>query len=62
MKPEDPGPLKDKKTKAELNAQYSSIIDDGIQNLNKGAGNRQGIRRRHGVSEPADPRESGPAG
>jgi len=35
MKPEDPGPLKDKKTKAELNAQYSTIIDDGITNLNK---------------------------
>ncbi|MBZ5602823.1 MAG: tetratricopeptide repeat protein [Acidobacteriia bacterium] len=35
MKPEDPGPLKDKKTKAELSAQYSSVIDDGIANLNK---------------------------
>jgi tetratricopeptide (TPR) repeat protein len=35
MKPEDPGPLKDKKTKAELSAQYSAIIDDGISNLNK---------------------------
>ena len=35
MKPEDPGPLKDKKAKAELSAQYSSIIDDGIANLNK---------------------------
>jgi tetratricopeptide (TPR) repeat protein len=35
MRPEDPGPLKDKKTKAELTAQYSSIIDDGMQNLNK---------------------------
>jgi tetratricopeptide (TPR) repeat protein len=35
MRPEDPGPLKDKKTKAELSAQYSAIIDDGIANLNK---------------------------
>ena len=35
MRPEDPGPLKDKKAKAELNAQYTSIIDDGIANLNK---------------------------
>jgi tetratricopeptide (TPR) repeat protein len=35
MKPEDPGPLKDKKAKAELSAQYSSVIDDGIANLNK---------------------------
>src|SRR5262249_11386678 len=35
MKPEDPGPLKDKKAKAELNAQYASIIDDGVANLNK---------------------------
>lgn len=35
MRPEDPGPLKDKKTKAELSAQYSTIIDDGIGNLNK---------------------------
>ena len=35
MKPEDPGPLKDKKAKAELATQYTSIIDDGIANLNK---------------------------
>jgi tetratricopeptide (TPR) repeat protein len=35
MKPEDPGPLKDKKVKAELTTQYSAIIDDGIGNLNK---------------------------
>ncbi len=35
MKPEDPGPLKDKKAKAELSAQYTPIIDDGIANLNK---------------------------
>jgi len=35
MRPEDPGPLKDKKVKEELKAQYSSIIEDGMQNLNK---------------------------
>lgn len=35
MKPEDPGPIKDKKVKEELKAQYSAIIDDGIANLNK---------------------------
>jgi tetratricopeptide (TPR) repeat protein len=35
MKPEDPGPLKDKKVKDELRTQYSSIIEDGIQNLQK---------------------------
>jgi tetratricopeptide (TPR) repeat protein len=35
MKPEDPGPIKDKKVKEELKAQYSAIIDDGINNLNK---------------------------
>jgi tetratricopeptide (TPR) repeat protein len=35
MKPEDPGPIKDKKVKEELKAQYSSIIEDGIANLQK---------------------------
>ena len=35
MKPEDPGPIKDKKVKAELKEQYSGIIDEGIQNLQK---------------------------
>ena len=35
MKPEDPGPIKDKKVKEELQAQYSAIIDDGIANLQK---------------------------
>ena len=35
MKPEEPGPLKDKKVKAELQAQYSAVIDDGIKNLQK---------------------------
>jgi tetratricopeptide (TPR) repeat protein len=35
MKPEDPGPLKDKKVKEELKTQYSSIIEDGITNLKK---------------------------
>jgi Tfp pilus assembly protein PilF len=35
MKPEDPGPLKDKKVKEELRTQYASVIDDGMQNLQK---------------------------
>ena len=35
MKPEDPGPLKDKKVKDELKAKYAAIIDDGIANLQK---------------------------
>jgi tetratricopeptide (TPR) repeat protein len=35
MKPEDPGPLKDKKVKEELRTQYASIIEDGISNLKK---------------------------
>ena len=35
MRPEDPGPLKDKKVKEELKANYGPIVDDGMQNLNK---------------------------
>jgi len=35
MRPEDPGPLKDKKVKEELKTQYAAIVDDGMQNLNK---------------------------
>jgi tetratricopeptide (TPR) repeat protein len=35
LKPEEPGPLKDKKVKADLQTQYSAIIDDGIKNLQK---------------------------
>jgi len=35
MKPEDPGPIKDKKVKEELKAQYLPTIDEGIQNLQK---------------------------
>jgi tetratricopeptide (TPR) repeat protein len=35
MKPDEPGPLKDKKAKAELAAKYSPIIDDGVKNLQK---------------------------
>jgi len=33
MKPEESGPLKDKKVKAELKDKYSSVIEDGIKNL-----------------------------
>lgn len=35
LKPEEPGPLKDKKVKADLQAQYSATIDDGVKNLQK---------------------------
>jgi tetratricopeptide (TPR) repeat protein len=35
MKPEDPGPIKDKKVKEELKAKYSGVIEEGIQNLQK---------------------------
>jgi tetratricopeptide (TPR) repeat protein len=35
LKPEEPGPLKDKKVKADLQTQYSALIDDGIKNLQK---------------------------
>jgi tetratricopeptide (TPR) repeat protein len=35
MRPEDPGPLKDKKVKEELKTGYGPIVEDGMQNLNK---------------------------
>jgi tetratricopeptide (TPR) repeat protein len=35
MRLEDPGPLKDKKVKQALKDKYTSIIDDGITNLDK---------------------------
>src|SRR5689334_19238528 len=35
MKPDEPGPLKDKKAKAELSAKYGPVIDDGVKNLQK---------------------------
>ena len=35
MKPDEPGPLKDKKAKAELSAKYMPVIDDGMKNLQK---------------------------
>ena len=35
MKPEEPGPLKDKGVKAELKEKYGSIIEDGLKNLQK---------------------------
>jgi tetratricopeptide (TPR) repeat protein len=35
MKPEDPGPLKDKKLKEELKAKWSPIVEDGIKDLQK---------------------------
>src|SRR5258708_12215893 len=33
MKPEESGPLKDKKVKADLKERYSAVIDDTIKNL-----------------------------
>jgi Tfp pilus assembly protein PilF len=35
MKPEDPGPLKDKKLKEELKQKYGPMIEDGIKNLER---------------------------
>jgi tetratricopeptide (TPR) repeat protein len=35
MKPEEPGPLKDKKVKAELKEKYGAVIEDGVKNLQK---------------------------
>jgi tetratricopeptide (TPR) repeat protein len=35
MRPEEPGPLKDKKVKAELNEKYAAVVDDGMKNLEK---------------------------
>jgi Tfp pilus assembly protein PilF len=35
MKPEEAGPIKDKKVKAELQEKYSAIVEDGIKNLQK---------------------------
>jgi len=35
MKQEDPGPIKDKKVKEELKAQYGPVIDAGLQALDK---------------------------
>ena len=33
MKPEDPGPIKDKKAREELKDKYDAMIQDGIKNL-----------------------------
>ena len=35
MKPEDPGPLKDKKVREELKEKYGPVIQEGIDNLKK---------------------------
>jgi len=35
MRPEDPGPIKDKKIKEDLKTQYSGIIEEGMGDLNK---------------------------
>jgi tetratricopeptide (TPR) repeat protein len=35
MKPEDPGPLKDKKAKEELKEKYLPVINNGLQSLDK---------------------------
>lgn len=35
MKPEDPGPLKDAKVRAELKAKYMPMLDEGIKNMQR---------------------------
>jgi tetratricopeptide (TPR) repeat protein len=35
MKPEEAGPLKDKKVKEELKEKYAAVVDDGMKNLDK---------------------------
>lgn len=35
MKPDDPGPIKDPKVRAQLKEKYGKAIDDGIENLKK---------------------------
>jgi len=35
MKPEDPGPLKDKKVREELKAKYKPLLDEGVANMQK---------------------------
>jgi len=35
MRPEDPGPIKDKKVREDLKAKYGSIIQEGVQSLEK---------------------------
>ena len=35
MKPEDPGPLKDKKVKAELKVKWEPVVKEGLKNLEK---------------------------
>ena len=35
MKPEDPGPVKDKKVKEDLKTQWIPVIDQGISHLGK---------------------------
>jgi len=35
MKPEDPGPIKDKKVREELAAKSGPVVDEGIKNLEK---------------------------
>ena len=35
MKPEDPGPIKDKKVKEELKAQHLAAINEGLKNLDR---------------------------
>ena len=33
MKPEDPGPIKDKKVREELKAKWGPTVEEGINNL-----------------------------
>ena len=43
MRPEDPGPLKDPKDKAELKAKYWQRLTDGIEDEKKALADRSGI-------------------
>lgn len=35
MKPDEPGPLKDKKVRTELSAKYMAMVDEGLKNLDQ---------------------------
>ncbi len=60
MKPEDPGPIKDKKVKADLQGQVRRRDRRRHEESPKGSGDRPGIRRRDGLHEPADSRTRRP--
>ena len=61
MKPEDPGPIKDKKVKEELKAKYGPVIDEGVADA---ATRPCEIDKEYddamAYDEPADPRARRP--